>query len=73
MKIITHAAVGFSRETPIYFSSWVKDENGDLLADLHNILNGSENNLSQQLNVYEANNVILIGKGKCRLGSFSSR
>jgi hypothetical protein len=35
----------------------VKDENGDLLADSHNIVNRWKNYYSQLLNVYRASNV----------------
>jgi hypothetical protein len=35
----------------------VKDENGDLFADSHNILNGWRNNFSQLLSVHNVSNV----------------
>jgi hypothetical protein len=35
----------------------VKDENGDLLADSHNILNRWKNYFSQSLNVYNTSDV----------------
>jgi hypothetical protein len=35
----------------------VKDENGDLFADSHNISNGWKNYLSQLLNVHNASDV----------------
>jgi hypothetical protein len=35
----------------------VKDENGDLLADSHNILNRRKNYLSQLLNVHNVSDV----------------
>jgi hypothetical protein len=35
----------------------VKDENGDLLADFHNILNGWKNYFSQLLNVHTVHDV----------------
>jgi hypothetical protein len=38
----------------------VKDENGDLLADSHNILNRRKNYFSQLLNVHNVNDVRLI-------------
>jgi hypothetical protein len=38
-------------------SKLVKDENGDLLADSHNILNRWKNSLSQLLNVHRVSEV----------------
>jgi hypothetical protein len=38
-------------------SNSVKDENGDLLADSHNILNRWKNYFSQLLNVYRASDI----------------
>jgi hypothetical protein len=38
-------------------SNLVKDENGDLLADSHNILNRWKNYFSQLLNVYRVSDV----------------
>jgi hypothetical protein len=38
----------------------VKDENGDLLADSHNILNRWENNFSQLLNLHNVSDVRYI-------------
>jgi hypothetical protein len=35
----------------------VKDENGDLLADSHNILNRWKNNFSQLLNVHNVSDI----------------
>jgi hypothetical protein len=39
----------------------VKDENGDLLADFHNILKRWKNYFSQLLNVHRASDVMWIG------------
>jgi hypothetical protein len=39
---------------------WVKEGNGDLLADSHNILNRWKNYYFQLLNVYRASDVRLI-------------
>jgi hypothetical protein len=38
----------------------MKDENGDLLADSHNILNRWKNYLSQLLNVHRVSDVLLV-------------
>jgi hypothetical protein len=38
-------------------SNLVKDENGDMLADLHNISNRWKNYFSQLLNVYRVSDV----------------
>jgi hypothetical protein len=38
-------------------SNMVKDENGDLLGDSHNILNRLKNTFSQLLNVYRVNDI----------------
>jgi hypothetical protein len=38
-------------------SKLIKDENGDLLADSHNILNRRKNHFSQLLNVYKVSDV----------------
>jgi hypothetical protein len=42
-------------------SNFVKDENGDLLADSHNILNGWKQYLCQLLNVHKVSDVTQIG------------
>jgi hypothetical protein len=42
-------------------NNFVKNENGDLLEDLHNVLNRMKNFFSHVLNVHGFRNVIFVG------------
>jgi hypothetical protein len=52
-----HSGINYFKRSHQYRSNLVKDENGDLLADPHNVLNRWKNYFSQLLNVHRVSDV----------------